>query len=61
MKRTDIGNAFEFVTVAGQRARQLLNGCTPRIEDDSAKIVKIAQKEVARGVVQKLAETPAVK
>ena len=28
--RTDVPNAFEFVTLAGARARQLLRGCTPR-------------------------------
>ena len=56
MKRQEIGNPFEFVAVAGQRARQLLGGCTPRI-DQPGKLVKIAQEEVAQGVIQKVDET----
>ena len=48
-------NAFEFVTLAGARARQLLNGCTPKVETkESEKLVKIAQKEVTTGAVQKV-------
>jgi len=44
---------FEFVVVAGARARQLLDGCTPRTSG-SDKLVKIAQKEVKEGKVEKL-------
>ena len=44
---------FEFVTVAGARARQLLAGCTPRTSG-SDKLVKLAQKEVKEGKVEKL-------
>ncbi len=51
--RTAVPNAFEFVTVAGARARQLLNGCTPRTTG-SDKLVKLAQKEVKEGKVEKL-------
>jgi DNA-directed RNA polymerase subunit K/omega len=51
--RTAVPNAFEFVTVAGARARQLLNGCTPRTTG-SGKLVKLAQKEVKEGKVEKL-------
>jgi DNA-directed RNA polymerase subunit K/omega len=43
-------NAFEFVTVASARARQLLEGCTPRVEG-SAKPARRALQEVARGAV----------
>ena len=42
-----------FVTVAGARARQLLAGCTPRVEG-SEKPARLAQKEVKAGVVRKL-------
>ena len=58
MKRNEMSNAFEFVAVAGQRARQLLNGCVPRVDGDPAKLVKVAQKEVARGLIRKLEESP---
>jgi DNA-directed RNA polymerase subunit K/omega len=51
--RAEIKNAFEFVTVAGARARQLLAGCTPRTEG-SLKPARRAQQEVRAGLVQKL-------
>jgi DNA-directed RNA polymerase subunit K/omega len=31
-EKTEIRNPFEFVTMAGARARQLLRGCTPRTQ-----------------------------
>jgi DNA-directed RNA polymerase subunit K/omega len=46
-------NAFEFVTLAGARARQLIDGCTPRTTG-SDKPVKLAQKEVKEGKVEKV-------
>jgi DNA-directed RNA polymerase subunit K/omega len=46
-------NAFEFVVVAGARARQLLRGCTPR-STGNEKLVRLAQKEVREGKVEKL-------
>jgi DNA-directed RNA polymerase subunit K/omega len=52
--RTDVANAFEFVAVAGARARQLLRGCTPRTTG-SEKLVRLAQKEVKEGKVEKVA------
>ena len=51
--RTSVSNAFEFVVVAGARARQLLRGCTPRTTG-SEKLVKLAQKEVKEGKVEAL-------
>ena len=56
MKVTDrakINNAFEFVTLSGARARQLLKGCTPRTEG-SLKPARLAQKEVMEGKVTKI-------
>ena len=52
-ERSEIRNAFEFVTVAGARARQLLNGCTPRSEA-GGKPARIAQQEVREGTVRRL-------
>jgi DNA-directed RNA polymerase subunit K/omega len=56
--RTDVPNAFEFVIVAGARARQLQRGCTPRTEG-SEKVARLAQKEVKEGKVTKQAVEPA--
>lgn len=44
------GSRFEFVTVASKRARQLLNGCVPRVEG-SAKPARRALQEVVAGEV----------
>jgi DNA-directed RNA polymerase subunit K/omega len=51
--RNPIPNAFEFVVVAGARARQLLRGCTPRTSG-SDKPVRLAQKEVKEGKVERV-------
>jgi DNA-directed RNA polymerase subunit K/omega len=53
-------NAFEFVTLAGARAKQLLKGCTPRVEKSpgSEKLVRLAQKEIVEGKVEKLELNP---
>jgi DNA-directed RNA polymerase omega subunit len=49
-------NKFEFVTLAGARARQLLAGSTPKVEGTD-KIVKIAQREVREGKVERVSLT----
>jgi DNA-directed RNA polymerase subunit K/omega len=46
--RTEVPNAFEFVVLAGARAKQLLRGCTPRTSG-TEKLVRLAQKEVKEG------------
>jgi len=56
--RTDVPNAFEFVIVAGARARQLLRGCFPRTAG-TEKLVRLAQKEVKEGKVTKQVIEPA--
>jgi len=53
--RAETGNAFEFVTMAGARARQLLRGCTPKTEG-SNKPARLAQKEIREGKIQKVSE-----
>lgn len=52
-ERNDTPGRFEFVVVAGARAHQLLRGCTPR-SSGSEKLVKLAQKEVKEGKVEKI-------
>ena len=46
-------NSFEFVTVASARARQLLQGCVPKVEG-SAKLARRALQEVASGAITKV-------
>jgi DNA-directed RNA polymerase subunit K/omega len=52
MQRTPKENRFEFVVLAGMRARQLLAGALPR--EDGDKKVTIAQREVLRRKVEKV-------
>jgi DNA-directed RNA polymerase omega subunit len=48
-------NAFEFVVIAGARAKQLLRGCSPRTATTGTdKLVKVAQREVREGKVEKV-------
>jgi DNA-directed RNA polymerase subunit K/omega len=55
--RTSAGNAFEFVVVAGARARQLQAGCTPRTTG-SDKVARLAQQEVREGHVERVPPDP---
>ena len=52
-ERMESGNKFEFVLVAGARARQLLRGCEPKTQG-SDKPVRLAQQEVREGKIAKL-------
>jgi DNA-directed RNA polymerase subunit K/omega len=54
MEQTPKDNRFEFVIMAGQRARQLLRGALPR--ESGEKKITIAQREVLRRKVEKLVE-----
>jgi DNA-directed RNA polymerase subunit K/omega len=56
MQRTPKENRFEFVVLAGMRARQLLAGALPR--EDGDKKVTIAQREVLRRKVEKVEDEP---
>jgi DNA-directed RNA polymerase subunit K/omega len=46
-------NKFEYVVVAGARAKQLLKGCTPKVEAH-AKPARTAMKEVKLRKVEKI-------
>jgi DNA-directed RNA polymerase subunit K/omega len=52
MRTTPKDNRFEFVVIAGQRARQLFRGAVPR--EAGEKKITIAQREVLRRKVEKL-------
>ena len=52
-ERAEVTNKFEFVTLVGARARQLLRGCTPRT-DGSEKPARLAALEVKQGHVRKV-------
>ena len=51
--RPQVSSKFEFVIVAGARARQLLAGSTPRVAGPE-KPARLAQKEVREGLVRKI-------
>jgi DNA-directed RNA polymerase subunit K/omega len=57
MKNHEVENTFEFIAVSAARARQLLDGCTPRVEG-SPKLARRAQEEVLAGEVRKLEDAP---
>ncbi len=46
-------NKFEYVVVAGARARQLLKGCTPKVEAQH-KPARTAMKEVKQRKIEKV-------
>ena len=52
--RSKLDNSFEFVVTAGARARQLMAGCTPRIEAGEHKKTTVAQQEVVTRAVEKI-------
>jgi DNA-directed RNA polymerase subunit K/omega len=50
-------NSFEYVTIASARARQLLEGCVPKVEG-SPKPARRALQEVAAGFVKRVESSP---
>ena len=52
--RSKLSNSFEFVVTAGQRARQLLAGSTPRVTVGEHKKTTVAQQEVVTRAVEKI-------
>ena len=52
--KSKLPNAFEFVVMAGARARQLLAGSTPRVVAGEHKKTTVAQQEVMTKVVEKI-------
>jgi DNA-directed RNA polymerase omega subunit len=52
--RSKLSNSFEFVVMAGARARQLLAGSTPRVTVGEHKKTTVAQQEVITKAVEKI-------
>ena len=52
--RSKLPNSFEFVVMAGARARQLLAGAPPRVEIADHKKTTVAQVEVITRQVEKI-------
>ena len=46
-------NKFEFVVLAGERAKQLQRGCTPKVEGSDKK-ARLAMKEVKLGKIERV-------
>jgi DNA-directed RNA polymerase subunit K/omega len=53
-EKSQIKNPFELVVLAGARARQLMDGCTPRTQG-SEKPARLAAIEVKGGYIAKIA------
>ncbi|MFQ6082990.1 MAG: DNA-directed RNA polymerase subunit omega [Candidatus Aminicenantia bacterium] len=47
-----IDSKYRFVIFAAQRGKQLLKGAKPKIESESKNLIRIAQEEIARGVIK---------
>ena len=47
----DIDSKFRYVILASKRAKQLLKGAKPKIKSKSKNLIRIAQEEVDRGMV----------
>lgn len=48
----DVDSKFRFVILASKRAKQLLHGAKPKIKSKSKNLIRIAQDEVRRGLVE---------
>lgn len=47
----DIDSKFRYVILASKRAKQLLKGAKPKIKSKSKNLIRIAQEEVDKGMV----------
>jgi len=50
-KDKDIDSKYKFILLVSKRARQLLKGAKPKIKSKSKSLIRIAQEEIKRGVV----------
>ena len=47
-----IDSRYRFVIIAAKRSKQLLKGAKPKIKTNVKNLIKIAQEEVAQGLVK---------
>jgi DNA-directed RNA polymerase subunit omega len=47
----NVESKFRFILVAAKRARQLQAGARPLVQSSSKKLTRVAQQEVASGLV----------
>lgn len=47
----DIDSKFRFVILASMRAKQLLRGAKPSVESKSKNLIRVAQEEVKKGLI----------
>ena len=55
-EKIEVKNKFELVVMAGERARQLLRGCTPRTQGP-VKPARLAALEIKQGHVRKVVDS----
>jgi DNA-directed RNA polymerase subunit K/omega len=48
----DIDSKFRYVILASKRAKQLLKGAKPKIASKSKNLIRVAQQEVQRGMIE---------
>ncbi len=49
---TAIDSKFRFVIVASKRAKELLKGAKPKIKTKSKNLIRIAEEEVEKGLIE---------
>jgi len=47
----DIDSKFRFVILASMRAKQLLRGAKPSVKSKSKNLIRVAQEEVKKGLI----------
>jgi len=47
----DLDSKYKFILLVSKRARQLLKGAKPKIKSKSKSLIRIAQEEVEKGVI----------
>jgi len=47
----DLDSKYKFILLVSKRARQLLKGAKPKIKSKSKSLIRIAQEEVKKGVI----------
>jgi DNA-directed RNA polymerase subunit K/omega len=55
----DIDSKFRYIILAAMRAKQLLGGAKPRIKSKARNLIRVAQEEVKKGLVDyEIVKTP---